>query len=418
MMKVWVAALVDIAQLFWWTSSLLAIVVLLWLYSGAPHPAIIRKKKGPARKFPLANGGNVPSPKIYLPWTLGRGYMNIRTIKENCWIEMDEEVFDLYPLIQERSRIPNVFLMEPEKMIVYDASLELLESIVAHLCSNFPGLVSMTSGVVRNHVTNQEWKVASRDQHWRALGSYEIHPLLIARFLVGDDLIIMSQEDDLHVLAAGALAFPDNWKLEEKLGLPLAAIHYPVNALNTKKETKAHHVYPSASPIIRSMETFFQNMYKDENAGQVFNRFSWAFQHHDEINNRFDDWISKIGDQLREWTLVLCGGDEVRELQWRSNVRRPLVWASNLYRVHILGFPPLELFLRTERQTLRLLPRSKCVVFTIRTRVNPISEAIDSVEKATVLKHAYLNDVAKYDNSGKGKYREEVLSWLARKFNV
>ena len=118
----------------------------------------------------------------------------------------------------------------------------------------------------------------------------------------------------IHILAGAVLLFPDDWSLEEKLGEPLAAIHYPVVVLNTARETAQNHAVPSRSTIIRAMEFFFDKLYREHaetmdmqddasaagsadtshvkasttpTAHNIYCRYNWVFQHHPHMSNRF-----------------------------------------------------------------------------------------------------------------------------------
>lgn len=55
------------------------------------------------------------------------------------------------------------------------------------------------------------------------------HPLITARRLVQEDLLVHMPQGDEHALVAGVLAFPASWSLHEKLGHPLTRIHRPVS---------------------------------------------------------------------------------------------------------------------------------------------------------------------------------------------
>ncbi|MFO7758965.1 MAG: DUF3445 domain-containing protein [Roseovarius sp.] len=46
--------------------------------------------------------------------------------------------------------------------------------------------------------------------------------------LVQEDLCLMERRGDEHVLTAAVLCFPASWRLDEKIGCPLTAIHVPV----------------------------------------------------------------------------------------------------------------------------------------------------------------------------------------------
>ena len=46
--------------------------------------------------------------------------------------------------------------------------------------------------------------------------------------LVQEDLCLMEKQGDEHVLSAAVLCFPASWRLAEKIGRPLTSIHVPV----------------------------------------------------------------------------------------------------------------------------------------------------------------------------------------------
>jgi hypothetical protein len=53
-------------------------------------------------------------------------------------------------------------------------------------------------------------------------------PMLTLGHLVQEDLCIMEKRGEEHVLTAAVLCFPASWRLAEKIGRPLLAIHVPV----------------------------------------------------------------------------------------------------------------------------------------------------------------------------------------------
>ena len=415
--------LLIFSEQYFLLASLLSVsfvAFLLYLYSGAPIFWACEKVVHTNSQCRSKKVYKNPSKSIYLPWTLARGYLNIRKINLDHWLEIDDDYMCVLEEVEKSYAKPHTFLIQPGKeCLVFEAGMELLDTIVKFFESQNPGMITKEGCMIRNTLTGKEWKVMSATNEkmgGEKNGSVASHPLLVARNLVAEDLLIMAKDEGVHVLSGGVLAFPDNWKLEEKMGLPLAAIHYPVKAINVAQETVATHTLPSSSPVVRTMETFFNNMHKPENITDVHTRASWAFQHHSGLNNRFETMMSHVADKLRTAMTYLVRGDEVKELRVRSTIRQFFVQAFNFIRCNLFNLPPLELYLRTERQSLRLLPKSKCVVFAIRTRVDPIRKAIDTPEKAADLRRALLEDVAKTDNSGKGKYRDEVLNWLKKHY--
>ena len=72
-----------------------------------------------------------------------------------------------------------------------------------------------------------------------------------------------------------------------------------------------------------------------------------------------------------------------------------------------------KLWLRVERQTLRRLPRSGAVLFTIRTHVTQLHEAICDAKSAQDLAtavHTMPDDVARY--RGMSTFQPALLEWL------
>lgn len=54
------------------------------------------------------------------------------------------------------------------------------------------------------------------------------HPLVVARRLVQEDLLIHTKGDAQHHLTGGVLCFPANWTLQEKMNRSLERVHAPV----------------------------------------------------------------------------------------------------------------------------------------------------------------------------------------------
>ncbi|HEY2683917.1 MAG TPA: DUF3445 domain-containing protein [Steroidobacteraceae bacterium] len=143
-------------------------------------------------------------------------------------------------------------------------------------------------------------------------------PLRIAAALVQEDLILMRRAENGWRLAAGSLSFPSSWHLREKFGRPMPQIHGAVPGFGV------------GSKNIGIIERMFDNLETDA----VFVRWNWGF---------YDDgalYHPAPGNGIHHF----AGGGDAKHI-----------------------------FLRVERQTLRKLPRSRDVVFTIRTHLNPLS---------------------------------------------
>ena len=149
-----------------------------------------------------------------------------------------------------------------------------------------------------------------------------MHPLEAAARMVPEDLLLLKsrpRKDDDGLLdwtlVAAALAFPAHWVLAEKMGRPLAGIHEPVPHYGERLETP--------------MDRFFTNM----KTGPISHRWNWS-----------------VMTSHRLFT------------PHRSR-RTPLAPGAGID----------EIFIRIESQTLRKLPSSGMILFTIRTYAEPLS---------------------------------------------
>lgn len=141
-------------------------------------------------------------------------------------------------------------------------------------------------------------------------------PLWTAAQLVAEDLIIMQRDADTWRLTAGALCFPSAWRLSEKIGKPLDALHAPVPGFaagtrNAEIMARMFDALRPEAPILRGN----WSLYGDD-----------VLFHPDEA----DPDVPRFGPE----------GDRV--------------------------------FLRGERQTLSKLPQTGAILFTIRIFVTPL----------------------------------------------
>ena len=162
-----------------------------------------------------------------------------------------------------------------------------------------------------------------------ALGTAEMRslpPLHIASLLVQEDLILMRRSENGWRLAAGSLCFPSSWKLTEKFGKPMHEIHEPV---------------PAFGPGTR-MADLIARMFDKLQTGNPVQRFNWSIQANAELYH------------------PLSG---VERIDRATN--RPSKFPDADAAAHA--------FIRVERQTLRKLPVSGDILFTIRIHLDPLS---------------------------------------------
>jgi dimethylamine monooxygenase subunit A len=137
-----------------------------------------------------------------------------------------------------------------------------------------------------------------------------IHPLEAAGRLVQEDLCLMVPSHDGLILGAAVLCFPSHWRLGDKFGRPMVAIHAPV---------------PRYDPELVGRVDNFMTRLRPERP--VWRR-NWNIHDHDAL-------FAPVPPPTRSVDATHAGD---------------------------------ELFVRSERQTLRRLPRTGAVVFTIKTQ--------------------------------------------------
>jgi dimethylamine monooxygenase subunit A len=149
-------------------------------------------------------------------------------------------------------------------------------------------------------------------------------PLKATSLRVQEDLVLMRKGDDGWRLAAASLCFPSSWSLAEKFGRPLADIHDPVPGFG--RETRNAEL----------IERMF-----DKLQGQIVLRWNWSLQNNPALYHPL------------------------------SNVQRDLRASDSPTHFSELD-PAASAFIRVERQTLRKLPRSGDILFTIRIFIDPM----------------------------------------------
>lgn len=226
-----------------------------------------------------------------------------RPLDPHAWIEVDDR---LAAYLSEKTRLlaecnEAVFAAEPETEA---AQAEVLALLVAHLCETFPAVWRRDGDAI----------IVLPTGHRVVLGSSE-PALVTAARLVQEDLLLMRRGETGWRLVAGALCFPSAWRLAEKLGNPLDAIHGPVPGFG--RGTRAAQIVARMFDAMRPETPMLRwnwSLYGDEA----------LFHPHDPPPRRF-------------------------------------------------GATGERVVLRVERQTLRRLPASGDIVFTVRVRVDPLA---------------------------------------------
>jgi dimethylamine monooxygenase subunit A len=251
----------------------------------------------------------------YLPFESGphRLQMGLMALKPEDWIELDETLGAT--LLAKRRLLAEhrgeVFAALPETEV---AGAEVLALLADHLPRRFPAQYARMNTTIAVAATGEPI----------GIGAPGVHPLETAARLVPEDLCLMRRTEAGYILAAACVCFPSRWRLADKIGRSLAAIHGPVPG------------YGEA--LGRPVDRFFEKL--------VVERPVWRLN----------------------WTIHA-----------RSEPFQPV--APQVAALDPADFAD-SVFLRVERQTLRRLPASADVLFTIRTYIRPLGEIARDAETA------------------------------------
>ena len=190
------------------------------------------------------------------------------------------------------------------------------------------------------------------------LSSTGINALVDASLLVADDLAVLqpvkSQDGSEQLLLnAAVVCCPSRWMLSEKMGHNMLAIHEPVAKY--------------ADHVGTAVDTYFQRLTVEKPVW----RSNWIIQDHPAL----------FQPQIPSGPLVKT---------------------------------PDELWIRMERQTLRRLPKTGGILFTIRGYQQPLPEYLSRskqiAQDTRTLVERLPDDVAQYKSVL--KYRPAIMTWI------
>ncbi|KAK0126927.1 mannosyltransferase [Cadophora gregata f. sp. sojae] len=315
---------------------------------------------------PPATNWNVytTKPNPYRPFRHGPYHitMGLRNMNWDEWIELDNHYLKFHSDKAKRieDRGSKCSYTDPQ---AFDGAIELLEEFCAYLPERYPSLYRQTPVGMDNLITGESFNIIERP--------LLEDPMQMAARMTQDDLAIMFEKDDgQYYLLAGSILLAGFWKLEDKFGMPLSEIHTSGNVPGFKTKLE------------KGMMNFFRRV---QPSGPV-QRNNYFIQVDDSL-----PWSSSIGDE---------DGAE-GTVGWFTAEKNKAI--SHHY-------------FRSERQTLRRLPRSGGVVFTIRTYFHPITEICEEPYVPGRLASAvrsWGDDVSRY--KGKERYEEVLLEYLDRK---
>jgi hypothetical protein len=244
------------------------------------------------------------TPPRHFPFLAGHDplRMGVAAIDAPQWFELDA---DYAAQMAEKERLlgerhADVFQILPQAEA---ASRELLAAVARWCVETHPERFARDGEALR-----------CPDQRRVALA--EKHPLEAAALLVQEDLCLLQPDAAGTLILTGAcLCFPSRWRLADKLGRPMLAIHGPVPGLNPK--------------IGATIDRFLLGL----KAGNIYTRTNWSLT---------------TDPALFQPTALPHGAIAPRD-------------AGD------------QVFYRVERQTLRSLPESGAVLFGIRVHQHKLA---------------------------------------------
>ncbi|KAL6912903.1 hypothetical protein ACHAP8_007702 [Fusarium lateritium] len=313
---------------------------------------------GPYPNWSIQNTKPLP----YRAFRYGPTYqatMGLRTCPVEEWIELDNH-FPKYHA-DKAKRIPErgskCVATHPD---AYPAAIELLQEMADYLPARYPSLFERTSVGIKNKWSGEDFNIVERP--------LAEDPMAICARLVQDDLAIMVERPDgQYYLLAGAILLAGFWRMSDKYGMSLSEIHTSGDVPHFKEK----------------LETGMCKFFKRLRPETVYNR-----------NNYF---VQVDEDLAWSWSI---GSEDSPSVSW-STAEKNRAIEHHMFR--------------SERQSLRRLPKTGAVVFTIRTYFHPVTD----IAKEDYVPGRLASAVRSWDDKvanykGRQKYGEVLLEYLDR----
>ncbi|KAM0746598.1 hypothetical protein T439DRAFT_329704 [Meredithblackwellia eburnea MCA 4105] len=342
-------------------------------------------------------------PIPFRPFRWGPNYpinMGIRPMHWDTWIQLDSDYRKTLAIRAHRTAKQGD--LATRTLPGYrEQALECLLEISSFLAERYPQYYTITRrkyiaakpethgdsfvgeeggavATITNLITNEHWDFEELDRTepgW--------NPMKIAGLLQQDDLACMVEgSDGQYFFQAGSICTAGFWRLEDKIGLSLEDIHSRGVVPKWKEKLKF------------SMERFFQKMKHDK----PVQRNNYFFQ---------------IDDQLG-WSSNTNGPEKIFDQGNKGPVPSLLAASEDpSWKAPAPTDDPNDVWFRTERQTLRRMPKTGCILFTIRTYFHKVADIANEPgvpgRMASAIR-SWPEDVAKY--KGSDLYTPILLPYL------
>ncbi|KAI5124771.1 hypothetical protein M0805_005405 [Coniferiporia weirii] len=346
-----------------------------------------------------------PSPYRPFRWGKYNITMGIRSMPWEEWIETDNQFSKYHAIRAERIlRLKDkvVDTLPPRVGIPGGAiaAKELCYELAEYLSRRYPDTYRVTRHAP--HFGDFGWYGEGQIRQITIIpvgATYDLDeedPMKISALLVEDDLALMiGGADGRYYFQAGAIVVPGFWRMVDKIGLPLEEIHTrgAVPQYREKLQNSMARFFsklPVDKPVIRN-NYFFQIVRPEDDSARIASidpdEIAWS-----DSTNGDEDHFEQL---TKEPTL---------EAQQSGKVKfQPPTPTDTVGRIR----------LRTERQSLRRLPKSGAIVFTIRTY---IFQVVDLAQEPGVpgrmasAIRSWPEDVQMY--KGERLYGDAILPYL------
>ncbi|KAH8118502.1 hypothetical protein DFH11DRAFT_1567653 [Phellopilus nigrolimitatus] len=349
-------------------------------------------------------------PSRYRPFRWGKYNINmgIRNMVWEDWIEVDKLFPELHSIRMSRfldrgSKVLNTLPPRPGIPGGHFAAKELVYELAEFLSRRYPDTYSVKRHPPRSG--DFGWLSDGQIKHITIIPVGVTHdldeedPMKVAALLVEDDLALMVEgEDGRYYFQAGGILLPGFWRMEDKIGLPLEEIHTrgAVPQYREKLHTSLARFFsrlPVDKPVVRN-NYFFQIVRPADDPAR----------------------IASIDPDELAWSDSTNGNED----HFEQFTKEPTLDAQQSGKVQFKPPTPTDtverIRLRTERQSLRRLPRSGAIVFTIRTYIFAVEDLVKEPgvpgRMASAIR-SWPEDVQLY--KGERLYGDTILPYLDMK---
>ena len=160
----------------------------------------------------MTEGFIYPPPSDGKPFRLNMG---LRSLEEALWLEGGSDL--------EQQIIERLALAETSREVVYQelpGYRPAIEELISRIARNLADFHHNTYAVTSDSITYLPQSLSVD------LTATDV--LLKIAVIIGEDLVVLTREDNEWTIVAGAVLFPSRWKLSEKIGKGMDAVHTPV----------------------------------------------------------------------------------------------------------------------------------------------------------------------------------------------